>query len=959
MKSSILLLRKFPQRLKHTILTILTFLCISNLSMAAEIKGHVYDKKTKEQIIGAYVAIKSLTKAGVTELDGSYNIKDLQPGTYLINCSYLGYNVIDSTITISDKNEVIKVDLYLYSSTKELKQVEIKGHADGGTDAYANNAEKNADYIQNILSAHSIQISPDVIVSDVMQRISGVSMERGSGGEGQYAIIRGMDRRYNTTLVNGVKIPSPDDKERYVPLDIFPAELLDRLEVIKSLTPSMEGDATGGVINMVMKNAPDKLLLDANFGIGYSSIFQNRDFEKFSTKTVSMKSPSEIAGPGSYAPVSAFPYQNLLTNKINNPYNINSSLTFGDRFFKDKLGVIVSGSYQNTYDGYNSKVLYENYVVPPSPNINTPNIPTFSDIYDRQYSTLSQRLGVESKIDYKINKNNIISLFGTYLQLNEYRVRSTNDSLLGGYTMNNYDGVIGYHLRTETRSTLQSIYNITLQGKHNIVRGLSADWSLVTSQAKKNMPDFAEFAYEQRVQPVYDPGSTTTGSLVFASPNVSAESREWEHNTDKDLAAYYNLHYKFNIPYLTEIDAGGLYRHKNRDNYDNQYSLAAADDPGSINESYTSISNSKFTFFPANGALGLSADPGIYTAKEDVLAYYGQAHISLFNRLTFLGGARVENTIQSYNSSLAPANAGQHASYNYIDFLPSLQGKYQITETSALRFSYFRSIYRPAFADLIPFPSSTVDEVYQTIGYPYLRHSVIENYDVRYELFPKGLDQFMIGAFYKNIYDPVEYIITQGKSIGLQLLEPGNFGTATNYGIELVARKYFGSFGVAGNYTYTHSDIFQNKSIYVYDVNNPTAQQYQNVPEHRPLEGQAANIGNIALLYKNVKNKIEAQIAFVYTGDRINTISFYKDQDVWQKPTLSLDFSANVGIGKHFIVYLKAKNLLNSGVELYIKQHNQAYNAPKLPFQESPNYYTVERDYYYSSVLVGVRYKLF
>ena len=86
--------------------------------------------------------------------------------------------------------------------------------------------------------------------------MSGVTVERNSSGEGQYAILRGMDKRYNYTLVNGVKIPSPDNKNRFVPLDIFPSEMLDRLEVTKSLTANMEGDGIGGAVNLIMKDAP-------------------------------------------------------------------------------------------------------------------------------------------------------------------------------------------------------------------------------------------------------------------------------------------------------------------------------------------------------------------------------------------------------------------------------------------------------------------------------------------------------------------------------------------------------------------------------------------------------------------------------------------------------------------------------------------------------------------------------
>src|SRR5437868_5505655 len=116
-----------------------------------------------------------------------------------------------------------------------------------------------------------------------------------------------MDPRYNTTLINGIKIPSPDNKQRYVPLDIFPADLVERIEVYKSLTPELEGDASGGVINMAMKTAPDQLRIEGNAGIGYSQLFSMRSFENYSTATVNSKSPAEINGIGSSASVSDFP----------------------------------------------------------------------------------------------------------------------------------------------------------------------------------------------------------------------------------------------------------------------------------------------------------------------------------------------------------------------------------------------------------------------------------------------------------------------------------------------------------------------------------------------------------------------------------------------------------------------------------------------------------------------------
>ena len=406
-----------------------------------------------------------------------------------------------------------------------------------------------------------------------------------------------------------------------------------------------------------------------------------------------------------------------------------------------------------------------------------------------------------------------------------------------------------------------------------------------------------------------------------------------------------------------------MYRHKERDNYDNTYNLTPVSDPDSVYQKFVSIPDSKFTFIPSNAALGNAAEnPGIYHAYENVWAGYAQLKYNFTDRLEALGGLRLEDTHQNYLSSLNPALPGKSADIKYLDFLPSLQGKYSFTKRRDLRFSYFRSIFRPAFADLIPFPDkSGTNDTYLVEGNPYIKHTVIDNFDLRYELFPKGLDQYMIGAFYKLINNPIEYAFApfsnnSGSYSATPVLSPQNFGTARNFGIEVVFRKYFGSFGISGNYTFTNSVINATK-LYVYLTSNNST-QFSTVADKRPLQGQSAHIGNFSFLYKNTKNKIDAQVALVYTGERINTLSQYKGFDNWEKATTNLDVSAQKEFGKHYIIYAKANNLLNTPFKLILKQHNNAYNSgTKLPFQESINYLTVQYDQFYASYSIGFRFK--
>lgn len=938
---------------RYALVVVFFFFTLFNAVFAATITGHVYDKNTKEQLIGAAVTLQPSGLTISTALDGGFAFKNITSGTYRLTITYVGYIELDTNVMTG--NEGLKSNFYLSRKMSNLSNVIVTSVVNGGTDEYAKRREQAVSNIVNIVSANTISISPDITVANVMQRISGVSIERGSSGDGQYAIIRGMDKRYNTTLVNGVKIPSPDNRNRYVPLDIFPAELLDRIEVIKSLTPDMEADAAGGVINMVTKNAPEKFKIEGNIGTGYSQLFFDRNFYSYSKATVNKKSPAEITGPAIYAPVSAFPYNNVAVTVGKPPVNKILSLTLGDRFFSNKLGVIFSGSYQHSYRGSNSNTLLQSPTVPPALDAGHPQQPAFSDIYSRLYNSRIDRSGIETKIDYNFNENNSVSLFATYVQLNERRTRITSDSLLGGYsTASNYVGSYAIYQRQETRSDLQNIYNATLQGKNKLAGSLTTDWSLVISQAKREVPDDAQFSTAQAVNP-----NTNTGTFTVSPPVVEHQSREWIHNTDKDLSGYLNFHYKTNIfSNAALFGFGGMYRHKERDNYDNAYSLTTVSDPNSNYQQFISIPDSKFTFIPSNAALGNAAgNPGIYNFKEDVSAAYGQLKYSIGKSTEVLGGVRMESTHQHYVSSLPVTVDGKSADIKYIDFLPGIQAKYSIDARKALRFSYFRSIFRPAYADLIAFPErGSSNDSYETEGNPHLQHTVIDNIDLRYEIFPKGLDQFMVGAFYKFINNPIEYAFTQNGFGGI-ILSPNNFGNAHNTGIEAVFRKYFGNFGVSGNYTFTNSVINSSKNFYYQSSSGQAINTKVN--EKRPLQGQSGHIGNLSLLYKGAKNKIDAQLALVYTGERINTLSLYRGLDNWEKPTTSLDFSAQKEFGKHYILYVKVNNILNTPFQLIIKQNNSSYTGKfRLPFQESPNYVTVQFDKFYASYSLGFKFKL-
>jgi len=959
-------MRSFLPTLKKLCLSIALVFCFGAVLHAQTIRGHVTDAKNGETLIGATVHIENgnFKSNATVKLDGSYIFKNVPAGTYKLKVSYIGYkSTQEYSVEVATSNVAV-LNIAMVDNSTALTEVVVKEHASTESDRYARSGEKNSNNTINVVSAQSISISPDMLVSNVLSRVSGISVDRSGTGDAQHVIIRGMDKQYNTVLVNGIKIPSPDNKNRYIPLDIFPAGLVERIEVYKTLTPDMEGDASGGVINLVMKTAPDKLKVEGDFGTGYSQIFFDRPFSSFDRSTVNSKAPGEI-NPGGIATPNDFPYQNLLTKTANPAPNLNASLTIGNRYLNNKLGVLFAGSYQNLYQGANSFVVVQtNTVGPPVGNSKQNQETAFQSSLNRQYSNQLQRLGTIASIDYKFDDNNIIKLFATYVQLNQYRVRQTQDDTYGGYTYQGYRGTFSVDNLTETRSDLQNIYNITLSGKHKIVKPFSIDWTIASSQATHKLPDDAEFDTQYGTSPTstvseptgnpQEPNVSVAQGIANGPVLVQNESREWMHNTDKDISAYLNLHYDVKIFGRQAIfSAGGMFRHKTRDNFNDTYDLPNTVVNG-VPETYTTIPNAKFLFTGADtvNAKGSSAtDPGVYTFVENVQGAYGMVKYYISDRLDLIAGVRTEHTAQNYVSQLPAIFPGKTANITYTDYLPSINIKYKLTDNQAFRASYYESILRPAFADLIPFPDQTADETYQHIGSPYLQHTVINNYDLRYEFFPGVFDEFMLGAFYKQLTNPIETELEQANGGATLYLTPNNFGNATNYGIELEAKKFFGNIGASINYTYTNSQITTLKSIVINgDVNH--------IDQTRPLQGQAANIGNASLLYKDQRNGLDAQLSLSYIGERIQAVSNYYGLDTWERPATFLDFSAQKKFGRHFILYVKANNLLNTPYELIIKQNN-TYNytgIAKYPFQKSPDYTAVQYDQFYARYNLGVKY---
>jgi hypothetical protein len=908
----------------------LLLLSLSGTLSAGTLKGKLFEAATGEPALGVVIRIEGTNIHDISGLDGSFSINNLQKGSYRLSISHISYATVQKEFSIED-NETVRFELKLEAANLSLDEISVTAKRDGSSEHTARLMERNASQVMNIVSGKTIQISPDLTVANVIQRISGVSIERNSNGDGQYAILRGMDKRYNYTLVNGVKIPSPDNKYRYVPLDIFPPDLLDRLEVYKALTPSMEGDAIGGAVNMVMKDAPDKFTFSANISTGYNELFMERKFMSYDFKGVQQKSPYERNG-NQYNAVPADFSKAPVNYSSKSPLpNLLGSVAIGNRFMHDKLGILLAGSYQNTYRGSNS--LFFN-----SETVDTLRGETLTKMSERQYSEQQTRYGLHSKIDFRINDKHKIQFYNALMSLTNVQVRDAKSTQLtiGGYDPELGNATLSYS--TRSRLTRQQIVNSTLQGKHQLTDRFALQWSAVYSKATNKVPDN-----------VTVPLAGIMENFQERKTTVDDASRRWEHNSDRDLSAYLNATYNMTIGGVqVEWTAGGLFRDKSRSNFYNNYQLRPADPFAEYGKDFNEYAAIKWIIQNPRGSVASALN---YDATEQINAGFIQFKAETRNA-EILGGVRAEATNQGYSMLFPIGEDRPNGKQVYTDFLPSVHFKFKPEENINLRASYFRSINRPGFFEIVPY--RIVQEEYQERGNPDLKRAIADNIDLRYEIFPKASEQFMVGAFFKNIKNPIEYTLQRDAIRGQDIYySPGNFGNAKNYGLELDYIKYVKQFGIKANYTYTHSRITTPKSKRIRNESGDL--QTINVEQTRPLYGQSAHVANLSVLYKNQNNGIDAQLAGGYTGDRINTVSQFVDNDLWQEGFVQMDASFEKTFTNGLGIFLKANNLLNTPMEVYMK--NTSEGNAGIQHQDLPGKTLIRRDRYQRSYLLGVRYK--
>ena len=255
--------------MKKVMSTFLVALASSLTIMAAgspkygQLKGRILDNE-KNPLPGAVVIIDGNKLSAVTDLDGFFSFANLLPGNHNLKVTYIGFLPVSKTIVVSEESTVD--DIVMSETSLELNEVVVTGVFSGQQRAI--NAQKNNINITNVVSADQIGKFPDSNIGDALKRISGINVQYDQG-EARFGQIRGTPAEFSSVTINGSRLPSAEGDIRNVQLDLIPSDMIQTIEVSKTLMPDQDGDAIGGSINLVTKNSPHRFTVGAVAGTGF------------------------------------------------------------------------------------------------------------------------------------------------------------------------------------------------------------------------------------------------------------------------------------------------------------------------------------------------------------------------------------------------------------------------------------------------------------------------------------------------------------------------------------------------------------------------------------------------------------------------------------------------------------------------------------------------------------------
>ncbi len=900
------------------------------------IQGKVVDRSTGEALMFATVMVLHADPpiGTETDLDGRFELH-LPAGTYELQASYIGFpeQVLAGVRVVAGQTTV--VDFFLESQVQELGVVEVAAERVNRSEVALIALRKRAPAITDNLSAQEMARFGSSNAAESVKRVAGASLQ-----DGRYIVVRGLGDRYSSARLNGMPLPGNDPYRNSVQLDLIPTHLLDNLVTSKTFTPDMPGNFTGGSVNLNTKSFPEEPTVQVGFSTGYNtqsslrrSFLTHRggrwDWLGYDDGTRQMP---EILGdpevvrqltPSLYIrarnkeatatlldrTARALNSQMAPEQSLSLPdYSFNFSLGNQYKLLGHTLGVWAGGSYRRTFRGYARGLLaYEELTDPSSESLNT-----FYRLAEAR-GTDNPQVGAMAGLAYKFGDSQKIS----YLALYHHDTEKLSQMLEG-----EYPGIVSGGGVFQSRALLwraRSLQIHQLAGEHVLTRsGVRLDWGVSVVRSKQDEPDFRQFANTYKVQPSGD-------TSYFVSPaEYDLPYHFFRALKDRQQV----LRIDVSLPLSAargqqrEIKIGALYRAKQRDFADRVFQMRthspyAADyqgDPdwwfGPDNVGIIGYDSVRMRYMSGLYVVSdrKSSNQNSYGGHENIGAAYAMADVQM-GLWRFVGGLRLEHTdisVQSRDTALPSGTIRQ------LDLLPAVQVVCEVRPEMHLRASFARTLARPNMRELAPFTSFDFIGGFRITGNPELERTLIQNFDLRWEMFPHPAELLAVSAYYKSFVNPI------GKAFIPEAANPEikyvNVSDAAVYGLELELRKRLTFLSPSlerlrfqGNFSYIRSVMaIPEAELDIVRRFNPEK------GDARPFPGQSPWLINAGFNYFDLEKALDVLLSFHMYGPRLSEISEGKNPDVYEQAFPQLDFSIRKGIGTQLDIRFAASNLLDA-----------------------------------------------
>jgi outer membrane receptor protein involved in Fe transport len=903
-----------PQTSHFKVFVFLTFSIFSAFSAFSQSKiiGKVTDKVTGEPLVGVTVSIKGTTNGTSTDLEGKYDLK-VAPGTYILITRYISYKDKEVTNVVVKAGENTYLDINIEETSNDIGEVTVVAEAKKESMAGVNIERRNATTVSDGVSSEQFRKTPDRNVSDVLKRVSGTSIQ-----DNKFAIIRGMNDRYNAAYLNGAPLPSTESDRKAFAFNIIPANLIDNLVIYKAPAPDLTGDFAGGVIMINTKNIPEAKTSMLNFSMGYNSITTFQPFLHF------RNSKTDVLGFDNGTrkmPISENFRAGLSTNdyvsytkKFNNDWNIynstampntNLSYSWGNRFkhHKNSFGTLASFTYSNT----------NKYQLVTQKKYRYDDNNLDQDFQDEQY-TNNVSLGALLNVGYNLKKKTVITMKNLF-NLNTDDITTTRKGLISGEN--------GFYSRSYSNIYSQNrIFSTQITGDHSLTANNNKlNWVINAGNIFRSMPDY-------RIATYTGEGNNENDYSLLVNNNLFSTSSGRFYSNMSEMIFSFNANYTHKFKFKTlknEFKVGAFTQMRNRSftsRYFTYYGPWGVTGTPEVNLSESNI-NSQGVYMVEQS----SPARDNYDARANQAAGYLMLDTRTEGGLRLVYGVRYETYHQRINTANG-SNLPMVIDSTYRNFLPSVNITYMATEKSNFRVSAGKTVNRPEFRELAIFPFYNFNLNSNIAGNTNLQPATIWNFDVRYELFPRAAEVISVGAFYKKIKNPIEMAIDVNQ-VSLRTFGYDNQHSANNYGIEFEFRKSLDVIGklvgvkgfemvqVYTNLAFIHSKIEFNK--------------YSTALTDRPLQGQSPYVLNSGLQFNNSKSGWGLNFSYNKIGRRIACVGAPKiakyGLDIYENPRDVIDLQISKSM-KKWDVKLTSGDLLAQSLVFYQDvDNNKKWNA--------------------------------